>query len=228
VINPDEEIPNAVDSQLRGIGGWSRKEDQMHLDGLWRAAREAGDLAPIFARAIVRHIADPDVEVRAGAILSVWAVAEHVSADELLSILEARPELFRGVRQPAGYPGCFDDLEGELILAIGLSLTRADQRACRFLQDRALAGEAIGVFALARAIPEWVVANAKAVVRREALRGVLRSLPEAQQRRAVVLALSPWSPEEGRELVESPVWTSLPLAKEELAELSALVLGQTQ
>jgi hypothetical protein len=156
----------------------------------------------------------------------VHAVAEHVSADELLSILEARPERFRGIKRPSGYPGSRDDLEEELILAIQMALTRADQRAIRFLQERVLAGAPFGVNELASVIPDWVVANAKAVVRRDAIEGVLGSLPEAQQRKAVVLALSPWSPEEGRELVESPFWTSLPLAKEELAELSALVLGQ--
>lgn len=228
MIYSDEEIPNMVDSQLRGYGSWSRKEDHSPVDGLRRAAREAGDLAPNFAHAIVKHIEDPDAVVRAGAILSVQAVVEHISADELLAILEARPELFRGVKRPAGYPGFFDDLEGELIEAIELTLTRSDQRACRFVQDRVLAGAPFGVATLASVIPDWVVTNAKAVVRRDAIEGVISSLPEPEQRRAVVIALSPWGREEGRTLVESPFWKTLPIDKEELAELSALVLSHAE
>ncbi len=223
-----DNIQRKVESQLRGSGDWTHRDDQTQIDGLRRAACEAGDLAPAFARAIVNLIEHPDPVVRAGAILAVEAVAAHVAADELLGILEAHPELFRGVKRPTGYPGLGDDLEEDLISAIELTLTRADKRACRFLQDRVLAGAPFGVNALASAIPDWVVANAKAVVRRDGIEGVLSSLPEAEQRRAVVIALSPWPKEEARELVESVFWTSLPLDKEELAELSALVLGQPE
>jgi hypothetical protein len=223
VIDTDD-IQSRVDSQLRGYSVWVHKDDHTPVEGLRRAAREAGDLAPAFARAIVNLIQDPDVRVRAGAILSVQSVLEHVSADELLSILEARPELFRGVKLPKGYPGSCDDLEEELIFAIERTLTRADKHACRFVQGRVLAGVALGAIALARVMPEWVVANATSI-RREVIEGVLLNLPEATQRRAVVSALSPWPNGEGRELVESVFWTSLPLDKEELAELSALILG---
>jgi hypothetical protein len=226
VIDTDA-IHRKVERQLRGYSVWLHRDDHTPVEGLRRAAREAGDLAPAFARAIVNLIEDPDPTVRAGAILSVGAVAEHVSADELLRILEARPELFRGVERPTGYSGLGEDLEEELISAIEMTLTREDKRACRFVQDRVLAGAQFGADVLARATPEWVVANAKAV-RRDAIAGVLLHLPEADQRRAVVAALSPWPKEEGQDLVESPFWKGLPLDKEELAELSALVLGHSE
>jgi hypothetical protein len=227
-----DDIQSMVESQLRGSGRWFHRDDHTPVEGLCRAARDAGELAPVFARAIVNLLQDSDALVRAGAILSIESVAEHVSADGLLSILEARPQLFRGVKRPTGYPGLGEDLEEELIAAIELTLTSADKRAIRFLQDRVVAGAPFGVNALASAIPEWVVANAKAVVQRDAIVGVLRSLPEAGQRRAVVIALSPWGKEEGRALVESPFWR-LPLNmgeidKEELAELTALVLDRSE
>jgi hypothetical protein len=169
-----------------------------------------------------------DPAVRAGAVHALSAVTDHVSADDLVCVLEARPDRFRGVKPPAGYPYKDDDLESRLVVAITRALSPSDSRARQFLIRQLGGPNAVSaLLGLARVDPDWVAANARTVVPRRVIGGVLRAVPAAgrTQRHAIVSALSPWPAGEGRALVASRSWETLPVDDDEKTELEALITG---
>lgn len=222
----EAEVARLVEKQLQGNGPWSDRDDYTPVDGLSRALRGAGGLAPAFARALVGLLDHADPAVRAGAVASVADVAEQVSADDLVRPLQARPQHFRGVKPPAGYPVADEDLESRLIAAIARAMSPSDALARQFLMEQARDHRSVSaLLGLARTDPDWVAANAESVVPRNAIGGILRSVPGRAQRRSIVSALSPWPAGEGRALLQSKAWTSLPIADDERAELAALITG---
>lgn len=219
-------VAGLVQQQLEGTGPWSSPSDRNPVDGMQRAAHRAGTLQPDFARALMELAEHRDAAVRAGALASMWAVAEHVDPDRLLDLLEQQRDLFAGVAKPAGYPIDADDLEGAMVLAIAKSARAGATRSNQFLMKQLEQSGSLHVLlALARATPDWLAANAARLVPRSAIGGVLRALPEAHQRSRVVRALAPWPGDDGRALVAKPAWTGLPLSAGEKGELEALILG---
>jgi hypothetical protein len=217
------QVAPLVEQQLKGRGEWSDRDDHAPVDGMTRAVRAAGSLAPVFAHALVGLLEHDDPAVRAGAAFSLVEASDHVDADRIVEILDARPERFRGVRPPVGYPAADVDLEACLLLVIAKAARLSDDRARRYLMRCARAGAVSAVLALARLDPEWVVANAEAVVPRRAIGGVLRAVAGRDHRRAIVNALTPWPPDVGSALLASTSWALLPLPADEIAELAALV-----
>ena len=222
------EVPLLVEQQLHGRGGWSDPSDYAPVDGLVRALRASGDLAPAFARALVDLLDHSDDAIRAGAASALTEVTEHVSADEIVRVLEAHPQRFRGVLPPRGYPAADEDLESRLVVAVARAARSSDAHALRLLRQRARGGHPVSaVLGLARTDPDWVAANARAVVPREAIGAVLRTVPGRAQRRTIVSSLAPWPADEGRALLRSNAWKLLRLDDDEKAELALLISGST-
>jgi hypothetical protein len=223
------EVARLVERQLHGRGGWSDPSDYTPVDGLVRALHASGDLAPAFARALVDLLDHGDDAIRAGAACALTEVTEHVSADEIVRVLDAHPQRFRGVLPPPGYPAADEDLESRLLIAVARSVRSSDVRARHFLELRARRDQSVSaLLGLARTDPQWVAANADRVVPRNAIGGILRAVPGRAQRRAIVSALAPWPAGERDGLLESKAWKLLPLDDDEKAELAVLISGDTE
>ena len=225
-VKSASEVAPLVEKQLQGLGVWSDRSDHSPVNGLVRAVRAAGSLAPEFGRALVSLLEHGDAAVRAGAAIAMTEVTDHVSADDIVRVIEAHPQHFRGVKPPSGYPAADEDLESRLLVAVARAAGSSDPHARQFLMDRARSGHSVSaLLSLARTDPDWLAANAAAVPR-NAIGGILRAVPGRAQRRAIVSALAPWPPDEGRALIQSKAWTLLPLDDDEKADLAALVTGK--
>jgi hypothetical protein len=246
-VTTASEVASLVERQLQGLGGWSDRSDYTPVDGLVRAIRGSGSLAPAFARALVDLLEHGEATVRAGAAIALTEVTEHVSADEIVRVLEVNPRHFRGVAPPgvpaagvpaagvpaAGVPAAGEDIESRLLVVVAKAVRDSAGHACRFLQEFLLrhprSGASVSVLlGLARTDPDWVAANARDLVPREAIGGVLRAVPGRAQRLAVVSALAPWPTDEGDALLRSKAWTLLRLDDDEKAELAVLISGETE
>lgn len=227
------EIPNAsavaglVDQQLGGGGVWSDPSDYTPIEGLERAIQAAGPLVPAFAAALVGLLGHADLKRRAGAIASLWKVAGHVSGDDVMKAFDAHPDRFRGVSMPAGYPDMGADLEAALVMALAQAgATGGSQLQAFYRQHLNGPAKIWALLGLAAAAPDWVVAQARTVVPRRAIAGVVGKIPDRAHREALVRALAPWG-DDGNAVVASSAWTLLKLPDDEKAALAAILQGRS-
>ena len=206
MIRSEEQAVKEIESQLRGTGSWSQREDYTAADGLGRAIGAAGPWLPVFARTLLTHTEDADVGVRTTAVYLLERVAKEAGAPAILKVLERSPKLFDGVK-PVGHPTNQPDLRWSMLMALGTAGGPKDTAARGVL--RKAAHEERGswlIGALGRADTAWLLANAKAVVRKDALIGAIRSLPDTASREKLIRALGPWSAEEKKAALASGGW----------------------
>lgn len=192
---------------------WNDAEDQDAVDGLSRAMRVSGTMGPAFGQALADLLADQNLTVRTGAVGALQDFAHLVSADRLAELLRDRPELYSNV-EPQGYRLGFGELETAMYALLGnaataaTAATRADSAAIEQLREGARKGRSVVLPALARLDPDWLVRNARDVVSREAIGGVLIKLPSQAHREKVLKVLAPWPDPD--EVLAKPFWKMVP------------------
>lgn len=209
-IRNEEELVRAVEAQLRGTGPWSNRQDYTAAEGLERAYDGAGAYRPVFARAIAKHLEDPDLGVRTLAVVLCDRVAADIGAPVLAQTLARSAKLFDGVK-PEGHPTNQPDLRWSVLVALGRAVGPKDTEAIAVL--RKAAHEPRGYWlsdALARVDLEWLLAHARDVVPKSALGGTLTAMPDTKRRQALIRALAPWTAEEKKAALEGPFWGNLP------------------
>lgn len=136
IIRSEADAVRAVESQLRGVGAWSDKDDQTSADGLGRALQAAGPWLPTFARTLAAHLEDADVGLRTLAVFLCERVAKDVGPERLLQALQRSPELFEGVK-PVGHPTNQPDLRWSLLMALGSAVEPKHTEAIAVLRKAA-------------------------------------------------------------------------------------------
>lgn len=195
-----------IESQLRGTGSWSQREDYTAADGLDRAIGAAGPWSPVFGRTLLLHTEDADVGVRTTAVYLLERVAKEVGAPAILKVMERSPKLFDGVK-PVGHPTNQPDLRWSMLMALGTAVGPKDAAALAVLRKAAHEERGFWLLdALGRADSAWLLANAKAVVPKDALIGALRSMPDTASRAKLIRALGPWSAAEKKAALASGGW----------------------
>ncbi len=225
-IDEEAEVLDLVRKQIATGRVWIEKEDQGNLDGLTRAVREAGDLTPAFADAILTLLSDEDRTVRTAAVNMLSEVADQIGAEALVELLEARPELFRGVKPARKFSLFFDDLAGAVLVEIGRVAAPDDTRAIEVLRAAAEGKYAWEVASsLASLDADWLCDHASLVPRRT-LGSVLLSLPTPEHRERVVRALAPWPKAEREKVLAKRYWDTLDADQAEVDKLKKIVAGE--
>lgn len=201
------QVSELVRRQLEHGIVWNDKEDQDAVEGLSRAMRVSGALCPAFGQALAGLLADPDITVRTGAVGALQDFAHLVSADRVAELLRERHELYSNV-EPQGYRLGFGELETAMYALLGNAATEADSAAIEQLREGARKGQSVVLPALARLDAGWLVQNARDVVSREAIGGVLIKLPSQADREKVLKALAPWPDPDG--VLSKPFWKRVP------------------
>lgn len=201
------QVPELVRRQLESGIVWNDAADQDAVEGLSRALRVAGAMGPAFGQALADLLADQNITVRTGAVSALQDFAHLVSAGRLAELLRDEPELYSHVK-PQGYRLGFGELETAMYTLLGNAATREDSAAIGQLREGARKGRSVVLPALARLDPDWLVQNARDVVSREAIGGVLIKLPSQAHREKVLKALAPWpNPDE---VLSRPFWKMVP------------------
>jgi hypothetical protein len=209
-VGSEDEATQLVKQQLHGTGPWNERADATAAEGLERAVDAAGPYRAAFARAIAAHLEDADITVRTLAVVLLPRVAKDVGAPAIAQVLGHSPKLFDGVK-PEGHPTNQPDLRWSLLTALGRAVEPAN--AAEILQLRKAAHEARGSWLLgdlARVDLPWLLANAREVVPKSSLGGVLRSMPDTAARQALIRAMGPWSAAERKAALDAPFWALLP------------------
>lgn len=201
------QVAELVRRQLEHGIVWNDQEDQDAVEGLCRAMRVAGALRPAFVQALAGLLADPDVTVRTGAVSALQDFAHLVSAERVAELLRDKPELYSNVK-PQGYRLGFGELETAIYTLLGNAAAQADSAAIEQLREGARQGRSVVLPALARLDPDWLVQNARDVVSREAIGGVLIKLPSQAHREKVLKALAPWPDPD--DVLSKPFWKMVP------------------
>ena len=168
--------------QLRSGTVWSAKDDFSPLDGLRRAAERAtSEQLAAWAEELVPLLRSSSLVLRTRAI----AALDSLPCDPLvvLEILQSRPALFDEYAE--GYPLFPPHLEDAIWYWL------ADKPPVTNEVRSRLSVQPILVVYLAEHDHEWVLENARQVVAREVLGGVLISFPP-DQRAALLRVLGPW------------------------------------
>lgn len=204
------QVAELVRRQLEYGIVWNDAEDQDAVEGLSRAMRVSGAMGPAFGRALADLLADPNLTVRTGAVGALQDFAHLVSAGRLAELLRDKPELYGNVK-PQGYRLGFGELETAMYTLLGNSATaatRADPAAIEQLREGARKGQSVVLPALARLDPDWLVRNARDIVSRQAIGGVLIKLPSQAHREKVLKALAPWPDPD--DVLSKPFWKLVP------------------
>ena len=171
------QVAELVRRQLEHGIVWNDKEDQDAVEGLSRAMRVSGAMLPAFVQALADLLEDPNIAVRTGAVSALQDFAHLVNADLLAGLLRGKP---------------IGELETTMYALLGNAATQADSAAIEQLREGARKGQSVVLPALARLDPDWLVENARDIVSREAIGGVLIKLPSQAHRENVLKALAPW------------------------------------
>lgn len=204
-------VAELVRRQLEDGIVWNDQEDQDAVEGLSRAMRVAGAVSgamlPAFGQALADLLADGNITVRTGAIGALQDFAHLVSADRLAELLRDQPELYSNVK-PQGYRLGFGQLETAMYALLGNAATPADSAAIEQLRAGVRKGQSVVLPALARLDPDWLVRNARDIVPRAAIGGVLIKLPSQDHREKVLKALAPWP--DPADVLSKPFWKMVP------------------
>lgn len=154
----NSDVDSLVRRQLTNGNPWADRDDMDNATGLLRAVRAlAGSpLQKEFIEAALKHITDPNIEVRTGALEVAQSFGGEVGAGpRLLQAWREHPELYRDVPVKLAQR----DLERLLYSAIAAAAKPVDSAVIEFLHQRArdprtrdsvLAG-------LASVDPNWMV-----------------------------------------------------------------------
>lgn len=156
-----------VHDVLRGQGGvGALPSDHLPLDWVTRAYAElAGSpYADRLAEGVAACLTAPEPEVRGQALVFFQSHPRAAGGERVRELVAGDRALFRGVPDPI-HPGT--DLDWQLLAALAARVAIGDRRALDLARDEALRpGRAVPLVAeLASAAPDWVVANAEAIVR---------------------------------------------------------------
>jgi hypothetical protein len=201
------QVAELVRRQLEYGIVWNDKEDQDAVEGLSRAMRVSGAMRPAFGQALADLLADRNITVRTGAVSALQDFAHLVGADRLAELLRDKPELYSNVK-PQGYRLGFGELETAMYTLLGNAATQSDPAAIEQLREGARKGQSVVLPALARLDPDWLVRNARDVVSRKAIGGVLIKLPSQTHREKVLKALAPWPAPD--DVLSKPFWEMVP------------------
>jgi hypothetical protein len=201
------QVAELVRRQLEDGIVWNDKEDQDAVAGLSRAMRVSGAMRPAFGEALADLLADRNITVRTGAVSALQDFAHLAGADRLAELLRDQPELYSNV-EPQGYRLGFEELETAMYALLGNAATRSDSAAIEQLREGARKGQSIVLPALARLDSDWLVRNARGVVSRQAIGGVLIQLPSQAHREKVLKALAPWPDPD--DVLSKPFWEMVP------------------
>jgi len=189
------QVAELVRRQLEHGIVWNAAEDQDAVEGLSRAMRVAGAMRPAFVQALADLLEDQNVTLRTGAISALQDFAHLVKADRLAELLRDGPELY-------------SELETAMYTLLGNATTEEDSAAIEQLREGARKGQSVVLPALARLDPDWLVQNAREVVSRKAIGGVLIKLPSQAHREKVLKALAPWPDPD--DVLAKPFWKMVP------------------
>ncbi|HRG97768.1 MAG TPA: hypothetical protein PLR99_16050 [Polyangiaceae bacterium] len=172
---------------------WCSRDAVHPHDEVLRLLREPGTFRDDVARELPVLLASDDLRQRTLAVALLAELAGELDRDALASWAAAHEGSVRGVR-PAWRIG-HDDLEEGVAHELARAARATDPVALAWLRGLALARPwRISVTPhLARLDPEWLLANARALVAHDHL-GVLAALDEARQER-LIDALSPFPAE---------------------------------
>jgi hypothetical protein len=201
------QVAELVRRQLEYGIVWNDADDPEAVEGLSRAVRASGAMRPAFVQALADLLSDPNITLRTGALSALQDFARLVSADRVAELLRDKPELYRNVK-PQGYRLGFGALETAMYTLLGNAATQADSAAIEQLREGARNGQSVVLPVLARLDPDWLVQNARAVVSREAIGGILIKLPSQGHRENVLKALAPWSTSD--DFLSKPFWKMVP------------------
>ena len=191
------QVAELVRRQLEHGIVWNAAEDHDAVEGLSRAMRLSGAMGPAFGQALAGLLADENIAIRTGAVGALQDFAHLVSADRLADLLRDKPELYGN-----------GELETAMYALLGNAATRADSAAIDQLREGARKGRSVALPALARLDPDWLVQNARDVVPRKAIGGVLIKLPSQAHREKVLKALAPWPDPD--DILSKPFWKMVP------------------
>lgn len=200
-------VAELVRRQLEHGIVWTDPEDNDAVEGLTRAMRVSGALRPAFGQALADLLADENVTVRTGAVSALQDFEHLVGAGRLAELLREKPDLYSNVK-PQGYRLGFGELETAMYTLLGNATTKNDTAAIEQLREGARRGQSVVLPALARLDPDWLVANARDVVPRKAIGGVLIKLPSQGHREKVLKALAPWPDPD--DVLAKPFWKMVP------------------
>jgi hypothetical protein len=99
-LGPGSDLVGLLRKQMLEGSVWSVFRDQGPEEGLDLAMHDVGstDLEAPMTQAVVKLLTDPDVTVRTRAVRLARNYATRFSSEELLKLLEERPNLFVGVK----------------------------------------------------------------------------------------------------------------------------------
>lgn len=201
------QIAELVRRQLESGIVWNDEEDHDAVEGLSRAMRVSGAMGPAFGQALADLLADRNIAFRTGAISALQDFAHLIDADRLAGLLRDKPELYSNVK-PQGYQLGFGELETAMYTLLGNAATPSDPVAIEQLREGARKGQSVVLPALARLDPDWLVRNARDVVSRKAIGGVLIKLPSQAHREKMLKALAPWPDPD--DVLSKPFWELVP------------------
>lgn len=214
VFTDVEALRRAVRRQLAGAWVWGSRDDRESQDGLRAALLREEVHARLLAEAVAEGLGDADAVVRTGAACQAWQLGRVLGAEELAVRHEAHAHLLEAV-PPRGHSLDQADL-AEAVLTGVAAHVRPHQEVALALLRREAAGPRCRVVlgALARAQPDWLVAQAR-LVPPELILGLLRQLSEPVHRASLVAGL-PWTPETAAACLDrEAAWANLPLDPEE-------------
>ncbi len=216
-----QDLEPKVRAQLEGGAVWADPRDYEAQDGMRRALRSAGKHKQDLARMVAAYLTDADVQRRTGAVAVSDELAEILGANAIAKILDDNESLFRDVL-PVGHKINQPDLYWEVLVAMGRSIGKKDNRAIELYRANSGAGRGYWLMGvLAKQDVDWLVGHAAAVVPAEMLPGLLEDISGAK-RRAQLVANVAWSPQSAAEVLAKP-WSNLPFDDSEVAALRKLV-----
>ncbi|MEA2564700.1 MAG: hypothetical protein QOH06_6204 [Acidobacteriota bacterium] len=193
--------------EVEGKDGRRAPSSWYAVEGLSQAMRGSGAMRPAFGQALADLLVDGNIAVRTGAVSALQDFAQLAGADRLAELLRDKPELYSNVK-PQGYRLGFGELETAMYALLGNAATQADSAAIEQLREGARKGQSVVLPALARLDPDWLVRNARDVVSRKAIGGVLIKLPSQAHREKVLKTLAPWPDPD--DVLSKPFWEMVP------------------
>jgi len=193
-LGPSTDYVSLLRRQLKNGSIWNEVGDTGPEEGLWRVFdRAAGtDVATQLFDALLKLVADTDVEVRSGAVGLALDYAEQLDPTRLVALLKQHPSMYIGVK-PAGTRKGSPDLAWTLRQAIA-GHTKRNPEVIQYLRDISRDPEnglrILGGLALDDA--EWIVKNAPEVVAGQTQRSrpILANLRSASLRERFIRALA--------------------------------------
>ena len=193
-LGPSTDYVSLLKRQLKNGSIWNEVGDSGPEEGLWRVFDQAAgtEVAARLFDALLKVMADSDVEVRSGAVGLALDYAEDVDPARLLALVKQRPSMYVGVK-PAGTRKGAPDLAWTLRQAIAGHTTR-NPEVIAYLRDISRDPDngfrLLGGLALDDA--EWIVKNAPEVVagQNQRSRPILANLRSASLREQFIRALA--------------------------------------